>query len=137
MITMSDEPSATDGQPRGAMRAGKLSYVQIPSTDVVRSGDFYERVFGWKTRRDGNPTHLSFEDASGELIGAFVTTRTIAREPGVVPYISVAGIDAVVALAVAEGAEVVRPVYAEGDLWVAELHDPAGNVIGVWQAGSR
>jgi len=75
--------------------------------------------------------------ASGELIGAFVTERNVARDPGVVPYISVSGIDAVIALAVEHGAEVVRDPFPEGDLWVADLRDPAGNVIGVWQMGGR
>ena len=53
-------------------RNGKLSYMQIPAVDVERSGDFYEAIFGWTTRRDGNPNHLSFQDAAGELLGAFL-----------------------------------------------------------------
>ena len=27
---------------------GKICYIEIPSTDVARSADFYTRVFGWQ-----------------------------------------------------------------------------------------
>jgi predicted enzyme related to lactoylglutathione lyase len=38
---------------------------------------------------------------------------------------------------VSAGAKVVRPPYQEGDVWVATLIDPAGNVIGIWQFDPR
>jgi len=125
---MPDNPFARDG---------KLSYMQIPALDVERSADFYERVFGWTTRRDGNPDHLSFQDAAGELLGAFVTRRDIAREPGILPYIYVDRFDDAIARIRANGCELAREPYREGDLWVATFRDPAGNVIGIWHMGSR
>jgi predicted enzyme related to lactoylglutathione lyase len=103
----------------------------------VRSAAFYEAVFGWSTRNDGNAAHLSFADTTGELIGAFVTGRAISREPGVLPYVYVAGIDEAAGRIIANGGEIVREPYPEGDLWVATFRDPAGNVMGVWQAGPR
>jgi predicted enzyme related to lactoylglutathione lyase len=127
-----DEP-----QGEGLARHGKLSYMQIPASDVVRSAAFYESVFGWSTRNDGNPDHLSFADTTGELIGAFVTGREISREPGVLPYVYVSRIDETSALIAAHGGAIVREPYPEGDLWVATFRDPAGNVIGIWQMGPR
>jgi predicted enzyme related to lactoylglutathione lyase len=47
------------------------------------------------------------------------------------------GIDATLEKMVAAGSKVVREPYAEGDVWVATLTDPAGNVIGIWQFGPR
>jgi predicted enzyme related to lactoylglutathione lyase len=117
-------------------RHGKISYTQLPALDVGTSGDFYAAVFGWDVSPASSPAHRSFTDASGEMAGAFVTTIAPADD-GVLPYIYVRGIDAVVRTIEAAGGEIVRPVYAEGDLWVATFHDPAGNLIGVWQAGSR
>jgi len=32
---------------------GKICYLQIPTTDVARSADFYRRVFGWNIRQRG------------------------------------------------------------------------------------
>jgi len=115
---------------------GRLSYVQIPAVDVRTSATFYETVFGWKARGDGT-NHLSFTDATGDMIGAWVTDRAISREPGVLPYIYVHGIDAILEKVTANAGEIVKAPYPEGDLWVATLRDPAGNVIGVWQQGPR
>jgi predicted enzyme related to lactoylglutathione lyase len=113
-----------------------MSYLQIPATNTRASGEFYARVFGWQVR-GGRDEQLSFTDATGDLIGAWVTSRVVNREPGVVPYIYVHGLDATLDLARAAGAELIRAPYPEGDLWVATIRDPAGNEIGVWQQGPR
>ena len=36
----------------------------------------------------------------------------------------------------AEGGSVATPPYPEGNLRVAVFHDPAGNVIGIWERAS-
>lgn len=115
---------------------GKLSYIQIPAADVAVSARFYTEVFGWESRGEGTE-HLGFTDATGEMIGAWVTGRSISPEPGVLAYIYVHGIDAALKEIVANGGEVVTSPYEEGDLWVATFRDPAGNVLGVWQQGPR
>jgi predicted enzyme related to lactoylglutathione lyase len=126
----------TSGVENKLARNGKLSYIQIPAMDISASAAFYRDVFGWSIT-GGNPDHRSFADATGDLIGAFVTGREISREPGVLPYIYVEGIDAVAASIVASNGAIVREPYAEGGLWVATFRDPAGNVMGIWQAGPR
>ena len=115
---------------------GRLSYIQIPANNVRESARFYASVFGWKIR-GGSDDHLSFTDATGDMIGAWVTGRALSREAGVLPYIYVHGIDAAVERIRASGGELVKTVYPEGDLWVATFRDPAGNVVGVWQQGPR
>ena len=124
------------GATRHMFGHGRLSYVQIPALDVRASARFYERVFDWKSRGDG-ANHLSFTDATGDMIGAWVTGRAISREPGVLPYIYVHGIDAVLERVTASGGAIVKLSYSEGELWVAIFSDPAGNVLGVWQLGPR
>ncbi|HEY8173797.1 MAG TPA: VOC family protein [Dehalococcoidia bacterium] len=135
----SNEPQASrandDGVAPNLAVHGKVSYMQIPAVDVEKSAAFYAAVFGWTLRGDSN--HRSFDDASGELIGAFMPGRAVSREPGILPYVYVTGIDRTIAQIEAHGGEVVRAPYAEGDLWVATFRDPAGNVIGVWQMGPR
>jgi uncharacterized protein len=115
---------------------GRLSYIQIPAVDCRDSARFYADVFGWQIRGDG-VDHLSFADATGDMIGAWVTRRAISQEPGVLPYIYVHGIDAALERVVTGGGTVEHEPYPEGDLWVATFRDPAGNVIGVWQNGPR
>ena len=115
---------------------GSIRYMHLPAVDVQRSAAFYERVFGWTIRRrDAN--HAGFDDGTGHVSGAWVTDLAIAREPGPLPYINVNRIDETIGLIVAEGGEVVKAPYAEGNLWVATFRDPAGNVLGVWQEGPR
>jgi predicted enzyme related to lactoylglutathione lyase len=106
--------------------------MQIPAVDAERSANFYEAAFGWSIRQRGTP-HVSFSDATANVIGAFVTGRTISREPGILPYVYVTSIDETLAKVTAAGGEIVRPRYDEGNLWVATVRDVAGNVIGVWQ----
>jgi uncharacterized protein len=115
---------------------GRLAYIQIPAWNVRESAAFYKDVFGWQIR-GGSDEHLSFTDAAGDIIGAFVTNRMISTEPGVIFYIYVHGLDATLEKMVAAGSKVVRQPYQEGDLWVATLIDPAGNVIGIWQFDPR
>lgn len=115
---------------------GRLSYVQIPAHDVHVSAAFYENVFGWSAR-GGSPTHFSFADATGDMIGAWVTSHAPAREPGVLLYIYVHGIDNVLTRITEGGGSIIREPYPEGDLWVATFADPAGNTLGVWQRAPR
>jgi predicted enzyme related to lactoylglutathione lyase len=115
---------------------GRLAYVQIPSLDVTASAAFYKDVFGWQIR-GGSASHLSFTDAADNVIGAFVTGRVVSKDPGIIFYVYVHGIDATLGKMVGAGSTIVREPYQEGDVWVATLTDPAGNVIGIWQFDPR
>ena len=117
-------------------RHGGLSYLEIPAIDLRRSAAFYEKVLGWNLewRSSDDPR---FGDRTGHLIGRWVTGRAISREPGLLPYIYVDRIDDAVERVATHGGEVIKAPYPEGDLWVATVQDPAGNVIGLWQAGPR
>jgi predicted enzyme related to lactoylglutathione lyase len=129
-------PQDGSGVGAGLARHGGLSYLEIPAIDARRSSDFYEKVLGWSLRERGTDDPR-FEDTTGHLIGRWVTGCAIAREPGLLPYFYVNRIDEAVAQVVAEGGEVVRAPYPEGNLWVATFRDPAGNLIGLWQEGPR
>ena len=112
-------------------RNGSVSYLRIAASDTARSADFYRATFGWQT--DGD----RFADATGHVIGHFMTDMAAVGEAGVVPYVYVDDIDATLAKVPGAGGDVNRTPYPEGDLWVAMIHDPAGNAIGVWQRGPR
>jgi predicted enzyme related to lactoylglutathione lyase len=131
------DPDGRKAPDRHLFGHGRLSYIQIPAVNVHESGAFYAGVFGWEIRGGGTDEHLSFTDATGDMIGAWVTGRTVWREPGVLPYIYVHELDAIVERIQASGGRIVRPPYPEGDLLVATFRDPAGNVMGLWQRGPR
>lgn len=117
------------GEP--VFRPGGLSYLRIPAPDPRGSAAFYAAVFGWTVNADRE--HPSFEDASGHVIGHFMADLPVAGEAGVLPYVFVESVDEALEKVTAHGGEVATAPYPEGNLRVATLRDPAGNVIGVWQ----
>ena len=124
--------AAADRVSRSLARHGGLSYLEIPAVDARRSAAFYQKVVGWNVQ--GQETDCpKFEDSTGHLIGRWITGRLISREPGLLPYIYVNDIDEAVRRAVELGGEVVKPPYPEGNLRVATIRDPAGNILGLWQ----
>jgi predicted enzyme related to lactoylglutathione lyase len=137
-MTQHDKPPKREAGhvDEGLTRHGHVSYLEIPALDAERSADFYASVFDWNIRRRDNG-HPSFDDRSGGLIGRWETGRAVSREPGLLPFIYVDAIDEVVERIVAQGGEMVKPPYPEGDLWVATFRDPAGNLMGIWQSGPR
>ena len=60
---------------------GKVCYIEIPALNVRRSAEFYSRVFGWKARERGDGS-LAFDDATGQVSGAWVLGRPASAEPG-------------------------------------------------------
>ncbi len=110
-------------------------YIEIPAADVHQSAEFYGKVFGWNIR-DLESQRPSFDDAPGNISGAWVTGRAAAREPGLLPYVWVDSIDAVLEKVAANGGEVVDPRHHNhpgSANWIATFRDPAGNLIGLYQ----
>ena len=117
-------------------RHGGLSFLEIPAIDARQSATFYEKVCGWKIeQREGND--FRFSELSGHLIGRWVAGRASFRDPGLLPYIYVNHIQEAVKQVAKYSGEVVKAPYAEGNLLVATIRDPAGNVIGLWEEASR
>jgi len=111
-------------------RHGGLTYLHIPAADLRQSAAFYGEVFGWKIEERGDG--LRFADRDGLLIGGF-GLGPAQREERLVCYFYVEDIDAAVARGTAAGGEVAAPPAVQGDIHVARVRDPAGNLIGLWQ----
>lgn len=111
---------------------GKICYVEIPSTDVARSIEFYQKVFGWNVRRRGDG-RAAFDDGVGEVSGTWVTNRPPSREPGLLLYIMVDSVAETIEAIIAEGGELVQPIGVDAPEITARFRDPGGNVIGLYQ----
>lgn len=114
------------------MANGKICYIELPATDIDRSAQFYEGVFGWNVRRRSDGA-LAFDDGVGEVSGTWVTGRPPASEPGLLFYILVDSVEAAVASVVDHGGEIVQPLGADAPELTARFRDPGGNVIGLYQ----
>jgi predicted enzyme related to lactoylglutathione lyase len=129
-MTEQEVPAGVDGT---VARPGGVSYLRIPAQDIAQSAEFYRSVFGWRV--SGDPAAPSFADGTGHVIGHWRTDLAAVGEAGVLPYIYVTDLDDTIRRATDLGAQVVRPPYLEGALRVVTIRDPAGNIIGIWQAG--
>jgi predicted enzyme related to lactoylglutathione lyase len=110
---------------------GKICYVELPANDISVSASFYEKVFGWETRRRGDGA-IAFNDGVGQVSGTWVTGRPPAT-PGLLVYIMVDSVAATVDAIVANGCEIVQPIGADAPEITARFRDPGGNIIGLYQ----
>src|SRR5437867_433615 len=88
---------------------GKICYIEIPAVDIKRSANFYKEVFGWNIRKRGDGA-TAFDDAVGEVSGAWVLNRKASPEPGLLIYIMVDSVAATIDIVVANGGEIVQPI---------------------------
>ena len=111
---------------------GKICYIEMPTTDVARSAEFYKRVFGWNIRTRGDGA-TSFDDTTGQVSGAWRTDRPPSPTPGLLIYIMVDSVEKTIDAVVANGGEIVQPIGADAPEITARFRDPGGNVLGLYQ----
>jgi hypothetical protein len=100
--------------------------------DIARSADFYKRVFGWNIRQRGDG-HTAFDDTTGEVSGSWVLGRPPATKPGLLFYVMVDDVTAILDIIIASGGKIVQPIGVDAPEITARFTDPAGNVIGLYQ----
>lgn len=114
------------------MANGKICYIEMPASDIARSAEFYRRAFGWNIRQRGDGS-TAFDDAVGEVSGAWVLGRPPSAQPGLLFYIMVDSVAATLDAIVAAGGAIVQPLGADAPEITARFRDPGGNVIGLYQ----
>ncbi len=112
---------------------GKICYIEIPATDVDRSSEFYEKVFGWQLRRRGDGA-IAFDDTTGAVSGSWVVGRPPSTTPGLLIYIWCDSVAATIDKVVAAGGELVQPIGVDAPEITARFRDPGGNIIGLYQS---
>jgi uncharacterized protein len=124
---------------RTTVPVGAPTWIDLASSDVERSKDFYAAVFGW-TFVDAGPEF-------GGYVNAYLDDRPVAglmhNDPqwnspdGWSTYLHTADIRATLAAAVAAGAQTcvdpVEPMEVKDKGWMAMVTDPAGAFLGLWQ----
>src|SRR6185295_8564303 len=111
---------------------GKICYVEIPATDIARSIEFYQTVFGWNVRRRGDG-QAAFDDGVGQVSGTWVNNRPPSAEPGLLLYVMVDSVAETIDKITANGGELVQPIGADAPEITARFRDPGGNVLGLYQ----
>jgi predicted enzyme related to lactoylglutathione lyase len=125
-----------DDHPNPLARHGGLSYLEIVTPAPDKAAAFYAALLGWKIEHRGADDYR-FSDGEGLLIGRFVVGRVASGGPGLLPFLYVADLDTAIERATVAGGELVTAPFAEGDVRVARIRDPGGNLLGIWQFGQR
>lgn len=121
-----------------------IVHFEIPADNPERAAKFYRELFGWKIDKWENPNGIEYwmvqtvptnEQGMPErpgVNGGMMPRMYPNQQP--VNYIAVANVNDAVAKAERLGAKVMMgktPVPGMG--WFAQLTDPEGNVIAVWE----
>ena len=118
--------STAAGRSPGHPPRGQIGYLQLPALDVATSAAFYRSVFGWEADLE----HGSFQ-APG-MFGQWTTELKPAASGGPVVWICVDQLGPALHRATTAGGAVRgRPRLDQGERWLAEVDDPAGNRIGL------
>ncbi len=105
---------------------GQVGYLQLPALDVARSAAFYQAVFGWSVGLG----HGSFEAPA--MIGQWTTDLKPASSAGPVLWTCADELWPTLDKVVGNGGTVRgRPQLDNGERWLVEVDDPAGNRIGI------
>jgi predicted enzyme related to lactoylglutathione lyase len=110
---------------------GKICYIEMPTTDLRRSAEFYQKVFGWNIRQRGDGA-TSFDDGVGEVSGAWVLGRP-PQTPGFMVYIMVDSVEKTIDAVIANGGELTQPIGGDAPEITARFRDPGGNIVGLYQ----
>jgi uncharacterized protein len=111
---------------------GKICYIEMPATDISRSAEFYQQVFGWKIRKRGDGS-TAFDDGVGQVSGTWLLDRPLSPTPGLLIYIMVDSVAATCDAIIAAGGEIVQPIGADAPEITARFRDPGGNLLGLYQ----
>lgn len=109
-----------------------ISHVEIPSTNLDKSKDFYNKLFGWDFKPFGNG-YLLFNNHKGIMVGLRKVEK-IANGDNTVFHVSVDNIDACLEKCLKLGGSVKRRktvIPAMG--WYGLLFDLDRNTIGLFQ----
>ena len=110
---------------------GKICYLEIPTADIPRSVKFYQKIFGWKTRKRGDGA-TAFDDGV-EVSGAWVTGRPPSTSVGLLVYVMVDNVAKTSDAITKNGGRIVQPLGADSPEKTARFADPDGNVLGLYE----
>jgi uncharacterized protein len=114
------------------MSQNKISYVELPSTDVAAMKAFYGQLFGWRFQDYGDD-YAAVENAG--LDGGF-NGETAGKSKAPLVLIESTDIEQTLDRAKAAGGTITMPIYAYPGGRRFHFLDPSGNELAVFQSGA-
>lgn len=119
---------------------GAPCWVDLMTSDVDRSREFYCSLFGW-TAEDPNPAfggYFNFQRGGVRIAGCMSGTQGEDHPDVWSIYLATDDAQKTIDAAVSRGAQVVIPAMPVGDLGtMGAVIDPGGAFIGLWQPGEH
>jgi uncharacterized protein len=115
--------------------ANPFVHVELNTTDVSKSKEFYSQLFDWKLEEMPGPTEYTMIKV-GEGTGGGIMKHPVPGAPSAwLSYVLVDDIHAATAKAKALGANIIRdataiPGYGAFSIFI----DPTGAMLALWQA---
>jgi predicted enzyme related to lactoylglutathione lyase len=119
---------------------GTPCWVDLFTSDPARSQAFYAAVLGWEFADQGEELGgYTLATSGGERVAGLMRNSGDSGSPDAwSTYLATASAEQTVARAVEAGATVLAPPMPLGSLGsTAVLVDPAGAVVGLWEAGGH
>ena len=111
-----------------ADRDRRIDYIEFGATDLERTKQFYQQVFGWRFQ-DYGPDYTSFQD--GRLSGGFTKDAPVRpANPLVVLYAT--RLEEVESSIKRAGGKIVRATFSFPGGRRFHFSDPNGNELAVW-----
>lgn len=114
-----------------------ICFVEIPTTDLKKTRQFYEQVFGWDVETDPHLNYTTFRPEEGPA-GGFREVDTVPAHVGVLLYIEVGEIEEALDRIAQHGGDIVQEKEKVGDRgWEARFTDPSGVEMAIWQTTGK
>jgi len=120
--------------------ANTFDWVEIRTGDTDKAAKFYKDLFGWKVvrRETADGSDYWIFDTGGEprtknLRRGALWLRPDDADHGVVVYVVVEDIEAILQQVADLGGEIIFPKTPQGTAFKAYFTDPDGNLFGLWQ----
>jgi predicted enzyme related to lactoylglutathione lyase len=118
--------------------ANPVNWFHISVKEVAPIAKFYGEAFDWKL--GPGPGGVTFADTgAGGIHGGISGIMDGSDKPSVLIYVGTADIDAQLARIEKAGGRPSGPKMPlpEGMGAIAHFHDPAGNLVGLWEGGPQ
>ncbi len=110
-----------------------ICHLEIPTTDVKKSGEFYKKLFDWKIDYGWGKDYATFSTGEGQLGGGLDSGEQARSLRKIIIYIQVDDINAVLEKAVKLGAKKVKAKTEIPNVgWFGLFTDLDGNTIGLF-----
>jgi predicted enzyme related to lactoylglutathione lyase len=110
-----------------------ICHLEIPTTDLKKSGEFYRKLFGWEIDYGWGPDYAVFNTGEGVLTGGGLDRKDEIAPGNIIIYIQVNDIDEMLDKAEKLGGKKVQEKKEIPNVgWFGLFKDLDGNTLGLF-----